>query len=79
MVKFKALFIWNRGERNSPSLNLDIQIVYVYHLHLLWGRIVFFKDKLFNPSNARVALRKQSIDLHNKSIDWFLYEGNTGI
>ena len=22
--------------------------------------------------------RNQSIDLHSKSIDWFLYEGNTG-
>ena len=25
------------------------------------------------------SYRKQSIDLHSKSIDWFLYEGNTGI
>ena len=23
--------------------------------------------------------RNESIDLHSKSIDWFLYEGNTGI
>ena len=23
--------------------------------------------------------RNQSIDLHSKSIDWFLYEGNTSI
>ena len=22
--------------------------------------------------------RNQSIDLHSKSFDWFLYEGNTG-
>ena len=25
------------------------------------------------------AYRNQSIDLHTKSIDWFLYEGSTGI
>ena len=25
------------------------------------------------------SYRNQSIDLHRKSIDWFLYEGNTGI
>ena len=25
------------------------------------------------------SYRKQLIDLHSKSIDWFLYEGNTGI
>ena len=24
------------------------------------------------------SYRNQSLDLHNKSIDWFLYEGNTG-
>ena len=24
------------------------------------------------------SYRNQSIDLHNKLIDWFLYEGNTG-
>ena len=23
--------------------------------------------------------RDQSVDLHSKSIDWFVYEGNTGI
>ena len=33
----------------------------------------------FNPLSASVAsYRNQSIDLHSKSIDWFLYEGNTG-
>ena len=33
----------------------------------------------FNPLKAIVALnRNQLIDLHRKSIDWFLYEGNTG-
>ena len=33
----------------------------------------------FNPLKAIVALnRNQLIDLHSKSIDWFLYEGNTG-
>ena len=33
-----------------------------------------------NPLNASVALMwKQSIDLHSKSVDWFLYEGNTDI
>ena len=25
------------------------------------------------------SYRPQSIDLHSKSTDWFLYEGNTGI
>ena len=25
------------------------------------------------------SYRNQSIDLHSKSIDWFLYEGNTGL
>ena len=25
------------------------------------------------------SYRNQSIDLHNKPIDWFLYEDNTGI
>ena len=25
------------------------------------------------------SYRTQFIDLHGKSIDWFLYEGNTGI
>ena len=36
--------------------------------------------KILNPLSASVALIKNVlIDLHNKSIDWFLYEGNTGI
>ena len=26
-----------------------------------------------------LAYKNQSIDLQSKSIDWFLYEGNTGI
>ena len=26
-----------------------------------------------------LSYRNQSIDLRSKSIDWFLYEGNTGI
>ena len=35
---------------------------------------------LFNPLNASVAsYRNKSIDFLCKSIDWFLYEGNTGI
>ena len=25
------------------------------------------------------SYRNKSIDLHSKSIDWFLYDGNTGI
>ena len=25
------------------------------------------------------SYRNHSVDLHNKSFDWFLYEGNTGI
>ena len=37
-------------------------------------------DMVFNQLNAIVALyRNQSIDLLFKSMDWFLYEGNTGI
>ena len=24
------------------------------------------------------SYKNQSIDLHSKSVDWFLYEGNTG-
>ena len=33
----------------------------------------------FNQLGASVpSYRNQSIDLHSKSIDWFLYEGNTG-
>ena len=36
-------------------------------------------DRKFNPLIASVpSCRNQSIDLHNKSIDWSLYEGNTG-
>ena len=32
-----------------------------------------------NPLITSVPLyRNKSIDLHSKSIDWFLYEGNTG-
>ena len=35
---------------------------------------------IVNPLNVSVALiRNQSIDLLCKSIDWFLYEGNTAI
>ena len=33
---------------------------------------------MINPLSASIALRNKSIDLHNKSIDWFLYEGNAG-
>ena len=33
----------------------------------------FERPKLLNPLSASVAL-----DLHSKSVDWFLYEGNTG-
>ena len=28
---------------------------------------------------ALLSHKNQSIDLHSKSIDWFLYEGNTGL
>ena len=35
---------------------------------------------IINPLNAVLpSYRNQSTDLHSKSIDWFLYEGNTGI
>ena len=36
-------------------------------------------DRKLNPLIASVpSYRNQSIDLQNKSIDWSLYEGNTG-
>ena len=39
----------------------------------------FHESRDLNPLSASVALyRNQSIDLQSKSIDWFLYEGNTG-
>ena len=34
------------------------------------------RHERFNPLNASVSLRDQSIDFLGKSIDWFLYEGS---
>ena len=35
--------------------------------------------RFLNPlSKMLPSYKNQFIDLHNKSIDWFLYEGNTG-
>ena len=37
------------------------------------------KQQVINPLNASVAsYGNQSSDLLSKSVDWFLYEGNTG-
>ena len=33
----------------------------------------------FNPLNASVALILKSVNLLRKAVDWFLYEGNTGV
>ena len=49
--------------------------------------ISFILNVLLETVNARLthlmpvlsSYRNQSIHLHSKSIDWFLYEGNTGI
>ena len=35
-------------------------------------------DSLTHKVSVLPSYRNQSIDLHSKSIDWFLYEGNTG-
>ena len=41
---------------------------------------VFYMQSLINPWNVSVSsYLNQSIDLHSKSIDWFLCEGNAGI
>ena len=43
-------------------------------------KLSIFYRGVFNPSMPVLpSYRNQSIDLHSKSIDWFLYEGNTGI
>ena len=35
--------------------------------------------RFLNPLSVMLpSYKNQSIDLHSKSIDWFLYEGNTG-
>ena len=47
-------------------------------LFYLDALIFYYISISINPLSASVA-RNQSIDLLCKSIDWFLYEGNTGI
>ena len=47
-----------------------IQIITI----LLWLILSLTNQMLVLP-----FYRNQSIDLHSKSIDWFLYESNTGI
>ena len=37
-----------------------------------------FVEKLTHEVQVLPSYRNQSIDLLCKSIDWFLYEGNTG-
>ena len=38
-----------------------------------------YKNRLTHYVPVLLSYRNQSIDLHSKSIDWFLHEGNTGI
>ena len=37
------------------------------------------KYQVFIKASVLPWYRNQSTDFHSKSIDWFLYEGNTGI
>ena len=59
------------------ACNSDINENYVERCYLSCDRIV--RKNYINPLSATLpSYRKESIDLHSKSIDWFLYEGNTG-
>ena len=40
--------------------------------------VCVFPFNLLNPVSVFSSYRNQSIDLHSKSIDWFLYEDNSG-
>ena len=53
--------------------------VNVSDINEMYKLSIFYRG-VFNPSMPVLpSYRNQSIDLHSKSIDWFLYEGNTGI
>ena len=53
--------------------------VNVSDINEMYKLSIFYRG-VFNPLMPVLpSYRNQSIDLHSKSIDWFLYEGNTGI
>ena len=42
-------------------------------------QVILWRISLTHQMPVLPSYRNQSIDLHRKSIDWFLYEGNSGI
>ena len=47
--------------------------------YTILGRTLIIELKNINPLSASVpSFRNLPIDLHSKSIDWFLFEGNSG-
>ena len=63
------------------SLLLDLALA-ISH----WEEPFQTKKNIFKVNNTVLthyvptlpSYRNQSIDLHNKSVEWFLYKGNTG-
>ena len=47
--------------------------------HPFLHNLLFLLTRLSHKMPVLPSYRNQSIDLHSKSIEWFLYEGNTGI
>ena len=53
------------------------KLPYIVGLTIVWGGKL--EVSLTHLMPVLPSYRNQSIDLQSKSIDWFLYEGNTGI
>ena len=65
-------FAFRQPTRKKWSARL-VDLINVYALKYF---NIIITGRVFNPLNTSVALIQ--IDLHSKSIDWFLYEGSTG-
>ena len=69
-------------QRNLEK-NVRNQPVLMYHpasmfFQLVWGTLTVRMLYLTHQVPVLPSYRNQSIELHSKLIDWFLYEGNTG-
>ena len=77
LKKVKEYFNTGKNFWHSWASSQNLQKFVSFHE--IYGLPPDFTSK-FNPLSASVvSYRNQSTDLHSKSTDWFVYEGNTGI
>ena len=67
-----ALFTTTPLKRNKTCNTVEK----VASLWIGWSFIFFHFFNLTHSVQMLPSYRNQSIDLHSKSVDWFLYEGN---